>query len=59
MLDLAVGSNRNHSRYLLLLLPKKTEPRLLLLKDRSIIDFVSAYTEQDRPKVRCVHAVYS
>jgi len=58
VLDLAVESNRNHSRYLLLL-PKKTERRLPLLKDRSIIDSVSAYTEQHRPKVRCVHAVYS
>jgi hypothetical protein len=37
----------------------RTEGRFPLLKDRSIIDFMSAYTEQHWPKVRCVHAVYS
>ena len=62
MLDLAVESNRNKfqvpppTRGLPMV---RTERRLPLLKDRSIIDFVSAYTEQHWPKVRCVHAVYS
>ena len=30
-----------------------------LLKDRTIINFMSAYIEQHWPEVRCVHAVYS
>jgi hypothetical protein len=62
VLDLAVESNRNKfqvpppARGLPMV---RTERRLPLLKDSSIIDFVLAYTEQHWPKVRCVHAVYS
>ena len=63
VLDLAVESNHNMKSFQVPppargLRVVRTERRVPLLKDRSIIDFVSAYTEQHRPKVRCVHAVY-
>jgi hypothetical protein len=65
VLDLVVESNRNMKSFQVPppargLLVVRTERRLpLVLKDRSIIDFMSAYTEQQWPKVRCEHAVYS
>ena len=64
MLDLDVESNRNMKSFQLPppargLRVVRTERGLPLLKDRSIIDFMSAYTEQHWPNVRCVHAVYS
>ena len=64
MLDLAVESNRNMKSFQVPPPARgppvvRTERRLPLLKDRSIIDFMSAYTEQHWPKVRCVDAVDS
>jgi hypothetical protein len=64
VLDLAVESNRNMKSFQVPppargLRVVRTERRLPLLNDRSIIDFMSAYTEQHWPKVRCVHALYS
>jgi hypothetical protein len=62
--DLAVESNRNLKSFQVPPPARgppvvRTERCLPLLKDRSIINFMSAYTEQHWPKVRCVHAVYS
>jgi hypothetical protein len=64
VLDLAVESKRSMKSFQVPPPARgppvvRTERRLPLLKDRSIIDFMSAYTEQHWPKVRCVHAVYS
>jgi hypothetical protein len=64
VLDLAVESNRNMKPFQVSppargLRVVRTERHLPLLKDRSIMDMMLAYTEQHWPKVRCVHAVYS
>jgi hypothetical protein len=64
VLDLAVESKRNMKSFQVPPPARgppvvRTERRLPLLEDRSIIDFMSAYTEQHWSKIRCVHAVYS